>query len=160
MDLDGHHLIYCCDRPVFTCQCTICQFTGLHDKNGREIYEGDILRSVRFTDILIMVVYDEGEAAFMSVQINKNIGTDLETRCHITQDWINRHPKVVIGNIYDNKELLNEWAMNNKNRCIDCQMFERMIAMANHVRRTSYCTIGMYVQVNLLLAKTLNQQRH
>ena len=108
VDLDGHHLIYCCDRPVFTCQCTICQFTGLHDKNGREIYEGDILRSVRFTDILIMVVYDEGEAAFMSVQINKNIGTDLETRCHITQDWINRHPKVVIGNIYDNKELLNE----------------------------------------------------
>lgn len=108
VDLDGHHLIYCCDRPVFTCQCTICQFTGLHDKNGREIYEGDILRSVRFKDIVIMVVYDEEEASFMAVQINKNIGTDLETRCHITQDWINRYPKVVIGNIYDNKELLNE----------------------------------------------------
>lgn len=108
VDLDGHHLIYCCDRPVFTCQCTICQFTGLHDKNGREIYEGDILRSVRFKDIIIMVVYDEEEASFMAVQINKNIGTDLETRCHITQDWINRYPKVVIGNIYDNKELLNE----------------------------------------------------
>lgn len=87
---------------------TVCQFTGLHDKNGKEIYEGDILRSVRFNDIIMLIVYDEFEAAFMAVQINKNRGTDLETRCHVTQDWINKYPKEVVGNIFDNPKLLDE----------------------------------------------------
>lgn len=108
VDLDGHHIVFCSDRPVFTKQGTICQFTGLHDMNVNDIYEGDIIRSVRFKDIILLVVYDEKEGAFMAVQINKNRGTDLETRCHITQEWLDKFPKEVIGNMYDNPELLEE----------------------------------------------------
>ena len=87
---------------------TIGQFTGLHDKNGEKIYEGDIVRSCEYKNIKHIVSYDDKVAAFVAVCIDENTGTNLETKCHITQEWIDNYPKEVVGNIYDNKELLEE----------------------------------------------------
>ena len=83
---------------------TVGQFIGFLDTHKKEIYQGDILRSVMHPDILMVVVRDKNEASFMAKQITEF--TDLDMGCHITQDWLDQFPKEIIGNIYENPELL------------------------------------------------------
>ena len=83
----------------------IMQFTGLHDKNGKEIYEGDILNvgenlvcEIVYVDKNVEDYGDEIHCAFHAkVYIhNKTIPLDsyLKNNCEI------------IGNIHENPELL------------------------------------------------------
>ena len=77
---------------------TLMQFTGLIDKNAKEIYEGDIC-IVYLQDGLreIMVVkWDEGSCGF---RFNGSDGGFWR---------ITHTPIEVIGNIYENPELLRE----------------------------------------------------
>mgnify|MGYP002576212245 CR=1 FL=1 len=85
---------------------SVGQFTGLLDKNKKEIYEGDIIRSEEYKDVKHVVIYDEKYASFMAVLINEYKDTSIETKCHITQEWIDSFPKIVIGNVIDNKDIL------------------------------------------------------
>ena len=68
---------------------TVGQFTGLCDKNGNKIFEGDIVESPHGTQGFIE--WQNAECAFLV-----NIGDDLQT--------MDDCPYEVIGNIYDNKE--------------------------------------------------------
>ena len=68
---------------------TIGQFTGLCDKNGKKIFEGDIVESPNGTQGFIE--WQNAECAFLV-----NIGDDWQT--------MDDCPYEVIGNIYDNKE--------------------------------------------------------
>lgn len=80
---------------------TIGQFTGLHDKNGKEIYEGDILRSKRKT--LNYIAYDDDKGRFVEVRI---WDAAIDARCEISKYKIERLGQEVIGNIHDNPELM------------------------------------------------------
>lgn len=97
---------------------TICQYTGLTDKNGRKIWENDIV-NVRHEKYL-----DEPDAKFYMFPKTKeyerkyavefvNTGSNYGYRCRnrsihflITKNTIYNHKIEVIGNIFDNPELM------------------------------------------------------
>ena len=74
---------------------TVGEYTGLTDKNGKKIFEGDIMSD---GDDTYKVVFDEG---VFQVE-NSHYITGLYVAIHI--DKIDE----VIGTIYDNPELLEE----------------------------------------------------
>ena len=75
----------------------LMQFTGLYDKNGKEIYEGDIVKEINDKNKCpdnYLVEFDEGCAGWLPFTYH---GWDLSPNC-----------SEIIGNIHENKELLNE----------------------------------------------------
>lgn len=92
--------VLCNEHPV-------CQFTGLYDKNGKEIYEGDIIRSFDsdHNEIIHHIAWRETDARFMAV-IRPCSKWSIDDTCGLHQEWINDFEKEVIGNIYDNPELI------------------------------------------------------
>ena len=87
---------------------TIGQFTGLRDSIGREIYEGDIIRSFdsKGEPIIHYLLYDNEEAGFVAVLKGSAKGDFGYGRCY--QQWITECEKEIIGNIYDDPELLKQ----------------------------------------------------
>ncbi|HZG83849.1 YopX family protein [Paenibacillus sp.] len=75
---------------------TVGQLTGLRDKNGKEIYEGDIL-DIKLMDgnEIFRVVYDDRRARF-HLYDNEGVGWSF--------DHTNEYE--VIGNIYEHPHLL------------------------------------------------------
>ena len=75
-------------RPLNDCQ--VMQFTGRHDKNGKEIYEGDILNWVGLTPPIIIDDFNEHRFMLGKDQLYKAFANNGE----------------VIANIYENPERL------------------------------------------------------
>lgn len=83
-------------------EAEIMRYTGLKDKNGKDIYEGDIVsfyndEEYKFKSTNALVIYDS--AAFMLE--HKKLGKEYLGEMDIENMCIK-----IIGNIYENPELL------------------------------------------------------
>lgn len=90
--------------------CIFMQFIGLYDKNGKEIYEGDILKEIKelsdtdYQNRIGIVNYSEEIASFIVLTDNG--------WCHLNYGELGRGTRLkfteVIGNIHENPELITK----------------------------------------------------
>lgn len=108
--MKGIQAVYGCQTPVYNDEgdrFDIEQYTGLKDKNGKEIYEGDIIRNIEEVapnkSKTYQVFYKVDFAVFDVAPVDGKIdilsgGFNFASMTHYE----------VIGNIHENPELLEE----------------------------------------------------
>jgi uncharacterized phage protein (TIGR01671 family) len=95
-DKDDHEEVYCVDAN------TICQYTGLTDKNGNKIWENDVVECKNNkSHFQSQIEWDKSYCGFILQDSDTSaVGLDAITKGGIYKDV------QVIGNIFDNPELL------------------------------------------------------
>ena len=94
MDDDGNVWEY----ELNSNEIALVQYTGEKDKNGNEIYEGDIIKNTYGTQIPMVVTWDDAGFRTLGKHNGEQYVGYVKDSCE------------VIGNIYENPELFNNVA--------------------------------------------------
>ena len=88
---------------------TVCQYTGLTDKNGRKIFEGDIVK-YHFGEDVAPVRFGSYQSCFDSQQTEHcGFYVDWKENRNLRKDlgyWVHMVDAEIVGNIHDNPELI------------------------------------------------------
>ena len=93
--------LFCRDGYKFD-DLKIMQFTGLKDKNGKEIYEGDLVISPGAKQAM----WVEYQAPSFVMRCKTEGGSKSKSWCEFALAPTENQVQEIIGNIYENKELL------------------------------------------------------
>ncbi len=107
--LSDKNYIYCksLEGEFLVDENTICQYTGLNDKNGKKIFEGDVVKDS--AGVCGEVKFGLYAAGFSIPDTNQGFYIEFPEESLYRKElgyWENK--VVVIGNIYDNPKLLEE----------------------------------------------------
>lgn len=86
----------------------LCQYTGLKNINGEEIYEGDIVKAVSFSKWIGVAKYSDENQAFIFDDLDKKYRGKSTVFMNQFDDGFE-----ILGNIYENPELLEEVSNDN-----------------------------------------------
>ncbi|HGQ1982998.1 TPA: YopX family protein, partial [Streptococcus pneumoniae] len=93
--------IYCYDFD----EIELMQSTGLKDKNGKEIFEGDIVRTTRFLGRADEIGgFYEYDKEFIGIVKQLEGSWVIDTGSDAVCLWTEIEENEIIGNIYENKE--------------------------------------------------------
>lgn len=86
------------------------QFTDLQDKNGVDIYDGDIVDDQFDCGQLYVISYDDNKACFIRTEIRREPIYSNSRKCvfNLSTCPESLTKGLVIGNIHENPELLEE----------------------------------------------------
>jgi uncharacterized phage protein (TIGR01671 family) len=108
---DGYHFNENYDKTPYVDETTVGQYTGLKDKNGKEIYEGDLIKapSGRIYAVIFSTWKHEEKRDFPKVidlyeHTGWCISLDGVNPCELLDSEVCQGS--VIGSVYDNPELL------------------------------------------------------